>query len=672
MPEVVVDILNEYAARREVEEISEPEYTDEVKEVPVIDMVAADPNVDLEPGYELIEQEEIDTAGDVDVEAGEGVKWVGDEYLETEFGEALEAYMNGNSEEGEGDPGPEEIFDSTTKVTRSGKVYITKIKRMVLSASTKRISMKKAMGLYKQKALDSMFGELSVLNEKWTFHPVNPNELTKGELKKMIRSFMFLTEKYDADGNFIKLKSRLVAMGNQQDIEMIETDVSSSTVSITSIYTIVAIAAVEGREVMTLDIGGAFLNALIPSGEQILVRLDDVNSELLCQLRPEYRIFLTKSNELVVRLDKALYRCVQSARLWYNTFKEYVMSVGYVPNEKYMCAFNKTTDDGHQSTLCFHVDDVMITSRDVRELDLFERLTKERFENVTINRGKKHSYLGRMFDFTKDFTCEISMTGYVDRLIADEGVSGTVASPATDNLFKTNKDAKKLSENDAKRYYSSVQRLLYLAVQFRRDILLAISFLTTRVRSPDENDLKKLKRVIMYLNGTRDLFLVFKGDGSRKLVLNASIDASFGTHVDGKSHSGYTAMIGGGAVDAKSKKQSLNTKSSTEAEMVALSDMASLAIRWREFLIAQGYEIGALEIEQDNTSCIKLVQTGKSFNPMSRHINIRYFFVKDRIDCGEIKLKYVKTEEMVSDILTKPLQGERFRYLRSKLMNHVL
>lgn len=94
---------------------------------------------------------------------------------------------------------------------------------------------------------------------------------------------MFLTEKYDAEGAFIKLKSRLVAMGNQQDRETVEMGVSSPTVSITSIYTIVVISATEGRRVMTLDIGGAFLNAMIPAGEEILVRLDAINSELLCQ-----------------------------------------------------------------------------------------------------------------------------------------------------------------------------------------------------------------------------------------------------------------------------------------------------------------------------------------------------------------------------------------------------
>ena len=131
-------------------------------------------------------------------------------------------------------------------------------------------------------------------------------------------------------------------------------------------------------------------------------------------------------------------------------------------------------------------------------------------------------------------------------------------------------------------------------------------------------------------------------------------------------------MIAGGSVEAKSKKQSLVTKSSTEAEMVALSDMSSLAIWWREFLLYQGYSISAIEIEQDNTSCMRLAEKGKTFNQFSKHINIRYFFVKDRIDKGEIKLKYVRTDNLVADVMTKPLQGERFRFLRSKLMNHEL
>ena len=215
-------------------------------------------------------------------------------------------------------------------------------------------------------------------------------------------------------------------------------------------------------------------------------------------------------------------------------------------------------------------------------------------------------------------------------------------------------------EKEAKNYYSVVQRLLYLGVQFRRDILLAISFLTTRVRAPDVDDKKKLDRVLKYLNETRDLHFVFEGDVSKKLILHASVDASFGIHADGKLHSGYIGVIAGGSVEAKSKKQGLVTKSSTEAELVALSDMSSLAIWWREFIICQGYDIGAMEVEQDSTSCMKLAENGRSFNQLSRHINIRYFFIKDRMDAKEIKLKYVQIDELVADILTKPLQGEKF------------
>lgn len=78
-----------------------------------------------------------------------------------------------------------------------------------------------------------------------------------------------------------------------------------------------AIAAIEGRHVLTLDIGGAFLNAYIPAGDKILVRLDQINAELLCQLRPDYRKFMDGRNELVDKLDKALFGCICSSRLWY-------------------------------------------------------------------------------------------------------------------------------------------------------------------------------------------------------------------------------------------------------------------------------------------------------------------------------------------------------------------
>ena len=114
------------------------------------------------------------------------------------------------------------------------------------------------------------------------------------------------------------------------------------------------------------------------------------------------------------------------------------------------------------------------------------------------------------------------------------------------------------------------------------------------------------------------------------------VDASYGIHMDGKSHTGSCVMVGGiGAVHCKSAKQNIVTKSSTEAELVALSDSANQGLHVRNFLIEQGYNLGPVIIYQDNMSCMALVERGRSGAERTRHINIRYFWVKERVDKGE-------------------------------------
>ena len=89
----------------------------------------------------------------------------------------------------------------------------------------------------------------------------------------------------------------------------------------------------------------------------------------------------------------------------------------------------------------------------------------------------------------------------------------------------------------------------------------------------------------------------------------------------------------------------------------------------REFLQQQGYECKPAKIFQDNQSTIVLANKGFSTSDKTRHIGIRYYFVKDRIDGGEVEVEYLATEDMVADIMTKPLQGSLFRKLRNVLMN---
>ena len=127
--------------------------------------------------------------------------------------------------------------------------------------------------------------------------------------------------------------------------------------------------------------------------------------------------------------------------------------------------------------------------------------------------------------------------------------------------------------------------------------------------------------------------------------------------------------MGGGAAYAKSSKQKLVTKSSTEAELVGASDVLTQVLWTRNFMESQGYKQGATTVYQDNMSTIFLEEKGKSKSQRTRHVSIRYFFIKDRVDLGEIKIRYLPTEDMVADYFTKPWQGELFVKFRTAIMN---
>ena len=127
--------------------------------------------------------------------------------------------------------------------------------------------------------------------------------------------------------------------------------------------------------------------------------------------------------------------------------------------------------------------------------------------------------------------------------------------------------------------------------------------------------------------------------------------------------------LGGGPVYAKSSSQKINTKSSTESELVALSDSTSQIVWTRNFLQEQGYIMGPAIVYEDNMSTIALVKNGKSNSDKTRHIAIRYFFIFDRIMNKEISVNYMPTGDMIADVLTKPLQGTLFKKLRDKLLN---
>jgi hypothetical protein len=262
---------------------------------------------------------------------------------------------------------------------------------------------------------------------------------------------------------------------------------------------------------------------------------------------------------------------------------------------------------------------------------------------------------------------EVDMIKYIDECLEWCKVPGTAITPATGELFEVI-DGEPLLDNDKQEdFHTGVAKLLYLAKRCRPDILPAISFLTSRVGKVGEKDIVKLQRVFKFLRFTRDKVMRFK-TGVRDPELIAYVDAGYGIHVEGESRSGLVVTLNGTPVIWRTSKQAIVTKSSTEAELVALSDGGTDILWARNLLTDQGYELGAVTVGEDNQSVLAMLEKRKFINGRTRHINVRYFFIVDRIKSGELKMVYVPTDLMLADFMTKPLTGKQFVVLQGRLL----
>eukprot|EP00957_Ditylum_brightwellii_P019654 1482723-Ditylum_brightwellii.AAC.1 len=135
------------------------------------------------------------------------------------------------------------------------------------------------------------------------------------------------------------------------------------------------------------------------------------------------------------------------------------------------------------------------------------------------------------------------------------------------------------------------------------------------------------------------------------------VDTAFAVHHNLRSHTGGVPIIGKGALFATSTKQKLNTCSLTKAEPVGLNNVMPQILWTRYFLEAQGIKVRDNVVYQGNQSSMRLEKYGKGLSgKRTRHINIQYFFVTDRIAAGELTVEYFLTSIMVGDFYTKPMQ----------------
>lgn len=526
---------------------------------------------------------------------------------------------------------------------------------------------KKALKSRPKESMAAAVEEVQKFIEKGGFKGVDISTLTEVEIAGILPSMMFITDKYDANGHYDKTKARLVGGGHMQNIDP-DTTIYSPTLSTFALFTVAAIACKKGRVVEVLDIGSAYLNAPARPGSKILMRLDRLIASILVSLDNKFAKFVMNDGSMIVHVLVAIYGCKESAMLWYEDIDTTLTNLGYIKNPYEKCIYNFAKNDVFVSTVGLYVDDIYLDGDNQELTDIVFNVLFKKYGKVTRKQGKVLPFLGMILDFSGP-VLSISMPGYMDTLLEECGFTGTAPTPATEDLFRVCDDAPKLPPPRLKSFHKQTAKLLYASERAKPVLKVSVSFLTTRVREPDIQDELKLKRVFQYLNGSKKVPLRLSVNDDYQLV--SYVDASYGIHADGRSHSGLFITLGGGSLMSKSVKQQINTKSSSESELIAVSDMASNVIHARNFMIAQGFPQKPTVVYQDNMSTLTMIERGSGNSDKSKHINIRNFWVTDRVKSGELKFEYMPTSSMLADILTKPLQGALFRELQAKLMNEV-
>ena len=535
-------------------------------------------------------------------------------------------------------------------------------------------SLKQGLKKYQDKGYKSAKKEMQQLHDRRCWNPIDVSTLTPTEREKALESLIFLVEKKSGE-----IKARHCANGSKQRQWMSQEDVTSPTVMTDSVLLTATIEAEEGRDVATFDIPNAFIQTPVEEidsdGDRIIMKIRGAMVDMLLDINPseyqQYVYYERGQKILYVHILRAIYGMLISGILFYKKFRTSIEKIGYKVNPYDPCVANKTINN-KQHTISWHVDDLKSSHVDSKVNDNFHKwlqLEYGKISEVSATRGKKHTYLGMTLDYTTPGEVKVDMIDYVEKMLEEfpMNLKGKVSSAANENLFRVDV-GKRLDSLKGEVYHTFVAKSLFLTKRARPDILTTVAFLCTRVREPTTLDWTKLVRLMDFLCKTKKDCLTLRSDGRR--IAKWSIDAAFAVHPDMKSHSGMTMTLGRGAISSMSKKQKLNTRSSTEAELVAVDDGLGPVLWCSNFLAAQDYKIKSHVILQDNESAIKLEVNGlKSVGQRSRHINIRYFFITDQVEKGKIEIKYCPTDDLEADYMTKPLQGTKNTKFRTSILN---
>ncbi|PKU65510.1 Retrovirus-related Pol polyprotein from transposon TNT 1-94 [Dendrobium catenatum] len=472
----------------------------------------------------------------------------------------------------------------------------------------------------------------------WQLTPLPPNTPVLGS------KWTYRT-KLNPDGSIARYKARLVAQGFKQQHGVNYEQTFSPVAKMPTIRVLLTISTQRGWPIHQLDINNAFLHGELHEDVYILQPQGFIDPKL-----PNH----------VCKLVKAIYGLKQAPRQWFHKLTSFLISFGFhfSKADPSLLLYNK---NGISIYFLAYVNDILLTGNHPPTMQqllnqLQQTFSLKKMQNVDL-------FLGIQIQQTAHGLF-LHQSHYARELIHSAGLDNSkpVSTPISAKCPKISSDT--APYDNITQYRQLAGSLQYLTVT-RPDIAFATNLICQQMHCPTVSDFKRLKRLLRYIKGTQTHGLPITPS---PLILTTFADADWASNTeDRKSITGFCSYLGSTLISWSVKKQSTVAKSSTEAKYRALAAATSDVI-WLKRLLNDfsAPQSKPTPIFCDNVSAIAL-SNNPIFHARTKHIEIDHHFISDHIQRQAIAITHINSFDQPADILTKPLTGNRFANLRSKL-----